>query len=330
MNQNIVVNTAVQAKVVNNLCNRFKAFYVFPDIADQICIIVGKHLEDGDYATVTGAEAFAALLTSHIREVSHDGHLIVKWHKEPIPEQNGSLGQNAEWMEDWFQKAKPDNFGIYKVERFPGNVGYIDIREFHFPDWGGDTVVAAMNFVTNTNALIIDLRQCRGGDPGMVSFISTYLFGNERVHLNSLYLREGDITEQYWTLPYVPGKRYVEKPVYILISSSTFSGAEEFAYNLKNRQRAILVGETTGGGANIGAPFRLHPHFDVFIPIGRSINPITGTNWEGIGVNPDVPVAREQAFHTAYLLAIKSIIMDSKSQKALVDEAHSALIEVDS
>ena len=111
----------------------------------------------------------------------------------------------------------------------------------HPLDWGGDTASAAMNSITGTNVLIIDLRKCRGGDPGMVCFLLTYFFGVERVHLNDFYLRKGSITEQYWTLPDVPGKRFGEKPVYILTSAETFSGGEEFAYDLKALKRATVI-----------------------------------------------------------------------------------------
>ena len=155
-------------------------------------------------------------------------------------------------MDEQSQKAKLDNYGMHKVERLPGNVGYIELRQFHNTEWGGDTAVAAMNFLANASALIIDLRNCLGGNPGMVALVSSYIYGEEPVHLNSIYWRNDDATQQYWTLPYIPGKRFGDKPVDVLISKTTFSGGEEFAYNLKNRQRATLVSETTGGGAHTG------------------------------------------------------------------------------
>jgi C-terminal processing protease CtpA/Prc len=218
------------------------------------------------------------------------------------------MSQNRAWLEEWHLKARLDNYGLHKAERLPGNIGYLDIRKFNDPSQAGETAVGALNFLANTDILIIDLRRCEGGNPDMVALISSYLFGEERVHLNSFHWREGEINEQYWTLPYVPGKRYGDKPIYVLTSQETFSGGEEFAYNLKVRKRATLVGETTGGGANIGAPYRIHPHFEVFIPIGRPVNPVTGTNWEGCGVTPDVPVAQEQALQVACRMALETIL----------------------
>ena len=153
------------------------------------------------------------------------------------------------------------NFGFEKVERLKGNVGYIDLRGFTPAEFSAETIVAAMNFVANTDALIFDLRQNGGGDPATVALLSSYLFGPEPVHLNSLYWREGDTTHQWWTLPFVPGKRYAGKDVYVLTSKRTFSAAEEFTYNLKNLKRATIIGETTGGGAHPGGPRRINEHF---------------------------------------------------------------------
>ena len=164
----------------------------------------------------------------------------------------------------------------------------------------------------------------------MVALISSYLFGEESVHLGSIYWREEDVTQQYWTLPYVPGKRFADKPVYILTSKTTFSAGEGFAYDMRSRQRATLIGEKTDGGAHPGASYRLHSHFEVFIPVGRAINPVSEANWEGSGVTPDVLVPQEQAFKVAYNMALQSVIAGlgeapSGALKALAEEAQAAL-----
>jgi len=326
----VVIDTTTHTEIVQSLSEKLKTYYVFPDIAEQLCIRLQKHLEDGAYTDITEGELLALALTVHMQEVNQDKHLFVRWYPEPLPDHEGPMYQNQQWLDERRQQAKLDNYGLHKAERLPGNVGYLDIREFHNSSWGGDTAVAAMNFLANTDVLIIDLCKCRGGDPDMIALISSYLFGEEPVHLNNLYWREEDVTQQYWTLPYIPGKRFGDKPVYVLTSKDTFSGGEEFAYNLKIRHRAILVGETTGGGAHPGSTYRLHSHFEVFIPVGRAINPITGTNWEGCGVTPDIPVPQEQAFKVAYNMALKSIIASlgetpSGSFKTFAEEAQTAL-----
>jgi C-terminal processing protease CtpA/Prc len=142
----------------------------------------------------------------------------------------------------------------------------------------------------------------------MVQLICSYFFDGEPVHLNDLYYRPSDSTHQYWTLPHVPGKRYVGKDVYILTSSRTFSGAEEFSYNMKNLKRATIVGETTGGGAHPGGSVKLNDHFSVFLPVGRAINPITKTNWEGTGVSPHISCPSDQALKVAQIEAMKKVI----------------------
>lgn len=329
-----VIDTNTHTKIIQSLSEKLKAYYVFPDIAEQISIRLQKHLQGGEYTDITEGERFSKILTEHIQEVNQDKHLIVRWYPEPLPACEGPMQQNQAWLEERRQIAKLDNYGLHKVERLPGNVGYLDIREFYNSSWAGDTAVAAMIFLANTNVLIVDLRKCRGGDPDTVALVSSYLFGEERVHLNSLYWREEDVTQQYWTLPYVPGKRFGDKPVYALTSKDTFSGGEEFAYNLKTRQRATLIGEATGGGAHPGSPYRLHPHFEVFIPNGRAINPITGTNWEGSGVTPDIQIHQEQALKVAYSMALKSIIgslgeSPSRPFKALAEEAQAALKDLE-
>ncbi len=303
-----IFNATEQAAIIQCLSEKLRALYIFPDTAEEICTCLQNHLDEGDYATTIEGELFALALTLHMQEVSHDEHLWVRWHSEALPDHEGQLRQNQEWLESKKLEAQLDNYGLHKVERLPGNVGYLDIHYLHRSNWGGDTAVAAMNFLANTSALIIDLRQCEGGYPGMIALICSYLFGEESVHLDSFYWRDDDLTQQYWTLPYVPGKRYADKPVYVLIGKTTFSGGEGLAYILQTRQRATLLGEKTDGGAHPGASYRLHPHFEAFIPIGREINPITGTDWEGKGIIPDIPVAEAQTLEVAYQMALKSIL----------------------
>lgn len=326
----VVLDRTTVAEIVHRLAEKLKANYVFPDVAEQICTRLQKHLEDGTYAEITDGEFLAFALTTHLQEVNQDEHLWVRWTPEPLPEHEGALRENEAWVAERRQRAKLDNYGLHKVERLPGNVGYVDIRRFEKPDWGGDTAVAAMPFLAETSALIVDLRKCTGGYPGMVALISSYLLGEEPVHLNSMYWRDEGATQQYWTLPYVPGKRLDDRPVYVLTSKDTFSGGEEFAYNLQTRQRATLVGETTGGGAHPGASYRLHPHFEAFIPIGRAINPTTEENWEGRGVVPDVSVPAEQALDVAYRMALESVMesasgAESGPLRRLLEEAEAAL-----
>jgi C-terminal processing protease CtpA/Prc len=273
-----------------------------------------------EYDAVTSSQSFAELLTAHLQEVSKDKHLRVRYSYDPLPVRKDDQ-PTAQEVTQYRTYNRTMNYGFQKVERLPGNIGYIDLLGFLDPEEGGDTVAAAMTLLANTDAMIIDLRQNGGGSPEMVQLICSYFFEGEPVHLNDLYFRPTDSTHQYWTLPHVPGKRYVGKDLYVLTSHRTFSGAEEFSYNLKNLKRATVVGETTGGGAHPGDMVRLNDNFGMFLPVGRAINPITKTNWEGRGVAPDVACPADQALKVAHIAAMK------KAAAACADPDRKANIE---
>jgi C-terminal processing protease CtpA/Prc len=292
---------------------------------------IHQRLQSGEYETITTAELLAHQLTNHLQEISKDTHLHLFHTSEELPERPDPEEPAPKWWEEcWpFQ-----NFGFEKVERLPGNIGYLDVHAFYPPGFAGDVTIAAMNFLANTSVLIIDLRNNDGGEPAMVALICNYFFDAELVHLNSFYWRTSDSTQQVWTLPYVPGKRYLGKPVYLLTSRDTVSGAEEFAYTLKNMKRATAIGEVTGGAAHPGQVYKIHPHFGAFIPTGRHISPITGTDWERTGVIPDIEIPQDQALKAAQVLALKQLLETSganeaRDQRWFVKEATDALAELE-
>jgi len=329
------IDPSTRKELIHNLSEKVRAKYVYPNVAEKVSAYLQEQLKNKAYDDFAKGRFLAYALTTHMQEVSQDKHLWVRWHADPLPDDHGtSLLQNPQKVAELKALAKQNNFGIYKVERLSGGVGYIDIRYFYRPSWGsGEIITAGMTFLANTNAIIIDLRQCGGGNPSAVALVSTYFFKGEPIHLNSLYWREGDVTEQYWTLPHVPGVRMPSHPVYILIGKDTFSAGEEFAYNFQALKRATLVGEITPGGAHPGSPYRLDAHFEVFIPNGRAINPITGGNWEGVGVQPEISVPGEDALDTAYQLALEAVIKGlqhpaSVPEKKLLEEAKAAMKDI--
>ena len=300
------IDAATRKQVIDTALKRLNDGYVFADVAQAMEKAVRDRAAKGEYDQITSAQAFAEKLTSDLQAVSKDKHLRVRYSHRALPERPaGPREPTNEEREEYRRELAWGNYAFDRVERLPGNIGYIEFRAFTDAEFGAETVAAAMNFVANTDALIIDLRRNGGGNPHMVALICSYLFGAEPVHLNSLYWREGNRTEEFWTRKEVAGKRYLGKDVYVLTSNRTFSGAEEFSYNLKNLKRATIVGETTGGGAHPGGMARLHEHFGMFIPRGRAISPVTKTNWEGTGVKPDVEVPAAQALHVARLSALK-------------------------
>jgi C-terminal processing protease CtpA/Prc len=326
------IDSATRSAVIDAVAKELNDYYVFPETAKKMEADLRSRASKGEYDAVSGGQAFAQKLTEDLQSVSHDKHLRVRFSANPIPVRQERNEPTADEKAEniWFNKRL--NYGFQKVERLDGNIGYIDLRGFFDPEEGADAVAAAMNFLANTESLIIDLRQNGGGDPAMVALICSYFFGEKPVHLNDLYWRKGDRTDQFWTKPTVAGKKYGNKDVYILTSGRTFSGAEEFSYNMKNLKRATIIGETTGGGAHPGSFVRLGEHFGAFIPSGRAISPITKTNWEGTGVEPDVKVPKEQALKTAYLLALNkslSAIGNEQAKKGVKDLIEQTKKELD-
>lgn len=302
------ITASEKKNAVNALAKALKDNYVFPDVAEKTAAYLEKQLASGAYDKSDSLPDFAMALTRDLRDQAHDLHLRVNGHP-PRPVAAPGSGNDAE-RAAFLRDAKSRNFGFEKVDHLDGNIGYLDLRGFMPPDLAGDTAVAAMNFLANSDALIVDLRKNGGGDPRLIQLITSYLFdtGDDNTLLNTLYWRKGDRTDQYWTLSYVPGKRLGSKvPVYVLTSSRTFSGGEEFANNLKELKRATIVGETTGGGANPGDGFDLTETLTAFIPTGRAINPISKKNWEGTGVEPDIKVPAADALTVAYKKALEQL-----------------------
>lgn len=299
----ITVDAAAKNQVIDAILKELNDRYIFPDIAQKMESDVRGRIKNKEYDQITSARAFAKKLTEDLRSVSHDKHLGVNFSYDAIPVRAQRNEPTAEEKQQYERMLKINNYGFVKVENMQGNIGYIEFRGFTDPKLGAETVAAAMNFVGNSDALIFDVRQNGGGEAEMVALICSYLF-NDKTHLNDLYWREGNRTEEFWTNPNVIGKKFLDKEVYVLTSNRTFSAAEEFTNNLKVLKRATIVGETTGGGANPGGFYRLTEHFGAFVPMGRAVNPVTKTNWEGTGVEPDVKVSKELALKTAYLLAL--------------------------
>lgn len=299
------IDAAERARVVAGAAALLDTFYVFPDVAKRMGDSLRARLAHKAYDQYNNGIMFALRLNDDLAEISHDKHLSVDYSARPLPPDPPHPDGAPEPRPSPEDVARRQEFvdrincGFVKVEQLPGNVGYLKFTGFAGVDMCGPTASAAMNFLAATRALIIDLRENGGGSPGMVAYVSSYLF-DKRTHLNDLWTRRTGKTEEFWTRDTVPGRRFGgEKPIYVLTSAQTFSGAEEFTYNLKNLKRATIVGETTGGGAHPVNGHRIDQHFAIGVPFARAISPITHTNWEGVGVKPDISVPAADALATA-------------------------------
>ena len=302
-NMNMKLDAPTRTRVIDGVIAKLNEYYVYPDVANKMGDAVRAQQKKGAYDTVNDGETFAKMLTTDLQGASHDKHLRVEFVPMVLPKGDPTPTPEAEEMRTRLER---ENCFFEKAERLSSNIGYLKFNAFMEPAICAPTAAAAMNFLGNVDAVIFDLRGNGGGDPKMVAFISSYLF-SEPTHLNDLYNRKEDSTTQYWTLPYVPGKKLAGKPVYVLTSKRTFSGAEEFTYNLKNLKRATIVGETTGGGAHPVSGHRVADHFMIGVPFARAVNPISKTNWEGTGVEPDVKVPADEALDVAKKLAAEQI-----------------------
>ena len=295
------IDAAARARAIDGALAKLSASYVFPDVARKMAEAVRARAARGEYDAITDGDALADRLTEDLRAVSRDRHLGVSFSPVKLPPPP-SGGPSPAAREQFRRQLAQTNCAFERVERMAGNVGYLKFNGFADAELCAPTVQAAMAFLANVDALIVDLRDNGGGSPAMVSYVSSWLFA-ERTHLNDLWTRTTNSTQEFWTRPDVPGKKLADKPVYVLTSRRTFSGAEEFSYNLRALGRATIVGETTGGGAHPVSGQRIDDHFTIGVPFARAINPITKTNWEGTGVEPHVKVPAADALSTALKLA---------------------------
>jgi hypothetical protein len=304
--EDIQLDDATRQKTIEAIIRGLTEYYVYPETAAKMIDAVRDHQKHGDYSSIVDGNDFADALTRDLRAVSHDQHLFVGYNPFTLPQQPGSSAgphqPSPADRERFRNMMERQNCSFSKLEILNHNIGYIKFDEFPPPDICGTTVVSAMNFLAHTDALIFDLRENHGGDPNMVDFMVSYLFDHS-THINDLTNRHDNETHQYWTLPWVPGSRFIDQPVYVLTSHGTFSGAEEFTFDLQTQKRATIVGETTGGGAHPVQGLPAGDHFSVGVPFGRPVNPVTHGDWEGKGVEPDVKVSAADALTTAEKLA---------------------------
>ena len=321
------LSASEKRQVIAALARALRDDYAYPALGDTLATMLERHQAHGDYTSISAGQQFADTLTAQMYAISHDGHMHLSYSSRPVPPLPPPGASRGEPSPEQLRAKARDNYEFREVKILPGNVGYLELTGFSHPvELASPTAAAAMAFLANTEALIIDLRDNPGGHPEMVNLFVSYFFSDHPVLLYTMRTRNPGTNQytdrQVWTLSHVPGKRYVGKPVYVLTSHTTFSGAEEFAYDMKTNARATIVGEVTGGGANLPQTILLTSHFLVGLPSGYPVNPITHANWEGTGVEPDVRVHASEALRHAYRSALDTLIAtatDPRQRDALND-----------
>ena len=296
------LNRAERQRVVDQAAANLKKHYIDPVVAQKMAAALVAHEKNGDDDAATDGGAFALLLTRQMREVRPDTHLEVLFSEAPLPRRPPA--PTAEFRARYRKALEQANCTFETVKVLPHNIGYLKLNSFPDLSLCRQTATAAMAALNNADAIVFDLRDNRGGYPGMVMLIAAYLFD----HPEYMYNPRQDTTEDSWTHSPVPGSRLADKPVYLLTSARTFSAAEHFSYDLKMLKRATLVGETTGGASDVGVFHRIDDHFGIGIREARAINPYAEPDWAGIGVKPDVNVKAGDALGTAVNLAETKLV----------------------
>jgi len=291
-------------RAVTELSRVIRERYAIGERAEKVARALEQKFASKAYDSLPSAEEFARTITVDLQSWTGDKHL--RFGLAPAaPPSSPAIAAEAE-RAAWRNAIRRNNYGLPRAEILPGNVGYLEVKRFQPPDVAGGTVVAAMGYLANADAIIVDVRNCRGGSAYMMPLFVGYFFSRP-THLFDMEFRGDAYTDHYWTLAYLPGERLAEIPMYILTSAYTFSGAEGFAYRLQVLKRATIVGERTGGGANAGGVIDIPPGFRVWMPMGRPVDSETRTNWEAVGVEPDIRTAAREALAEAHLDALKAL-----------------------
>jgi retinol-binding protein 3 len=298
--EDVVLDRTEKERVIDGVIVNLKERYLYSDVAGKMAAALLKSEQRDDERAETDGGAFAFSLTKQLRDISHDKHLEVIYTPFKVPQTRQPAVANGAVHSP--QERRRDNCGISNAKILAGNIGYLKVDAFSDPVVCRSSLEVAMVLLNNVTALIFDLRQNHGGDPRMVALIASYLF-DQPTHLNDMYNPRSGTTEESWTRSPIPGNKLANKPAFVLTSAMTFSGGEEFCYDLKMLKRATIVGERTGGGAHPVSLHRIDAHFTIAVPFAKPVNPISKGDWEGTGVVPDVEVKEGNALAGAAKLA---------------------------
>ena len=313
-------------KQIVEIANKINEYYIFEDVANQLSEKLKSEIETKIFDNLTDQE-FAKSLSSYLTKNGKDLHFNVLYR--PSQEEEKKSIDEKEMLKKYDAINKQWNYGFEKVIRLDGNIGYIEYTGFPEGNQSAQYILdATMNFVSNTNALIIDLRNNQGGDGKMVELFLSYFF-DKKIKLNETYTRYNDITTKSYTMQKVNGKKYLDKPVYILVNNKTISAAEALAYNLQQNKIAKIIGDKTYGAANPVKVFFIGNKYHLFIPISIEKNSITNTNWEHIGIDADVKISSEKALIKAQIIALENLLKSNTKMELTENEIKEKILKLE-
>jgi len=294
------LTAAGKEALIDSIATLVENRFVLADQARAFADSLRSRCASGSYDGLSTPAAFAEAVTADLREITSDSHFLMRVIE---PSDVGEQAQSAlHHPVRLFRLSQREHLGFARLEWLEGNIGYLDLRRFYPISESKEMADGAMRFLSGADAVIIDLRENGGGAGESLPYLTRY-FLPYPTQLTSYYSRESDFLTEFWTVREVGGPLLSDVPLFLLTSERTFSAAEMFAYDMKVRGRATLVGSATAGGAHSVDLFQLDEPFEIYISTARAINPVTNGNWEGVGVIPDVVVSADVALDTALVLA---------------------------
>lgn len=324
---NNILTQYEKQNIVAKIQTHLKTTYVNLEIANKMIETLNINLKSKKYKAINNPVEFSKALTKDLQNSSKDLHLQVNYKPKRIAKNKQVSSEDIRLKKEQMmaKKMAEINFGFMETKILHGNIGYLNLRLFADTKYAKEAAIAAMRFLSNTNAIIIDLRYNKGGVPSMIQLLSSYFFKDNPVLLSNFYERKTKTETQLYTLSTNEESKMVNKPLYILTSKSTFSAAEAFAYSLKHYNKAIVVGEVTKGGANRTKRVTINNQFSISIPYIEAIHPNTKTNWEGTGVQPNIKTSKKDAFATAYLEALNNTV--KRNKKSVLNQVGYTLLQ---
>lgn len=296
----ITLDEAARTKIIESAAGILEKFHIDVKNGRWLAAELRKRLAAGEYRDIPYGDWLAKKVTADLRDTVHDDHLQLRFNYWLTTAES-----TAKQSEEEARQAVAANCFFDKIERLPNNIGYLKFNVFASPEACAAKASEVMSSLADSDALIFDLRDNRGGRGGMGEWLASYLFA-KKTHLSDAFRRADDVTTESWTTPDVPGRKFLGKPVYVLISRKTFSAGEGFSFVLQAQKRATLVGEATVGGSGTIEFKPIDGHFTMVVPTGRVTSPATRTDFVGTGVVPDIKVPADEALEVALKLAAES------------------------
>lgn len=312
----VKLDARARTEIIRAVSKQLTDNYVFPDTAARMSALINMNLRNGAYNQLTIPADFSDRVLHDLQSVYNDRHLVLEY--------NPAFGaaivntRHTGTTDDPDRRVKAANYGFKKTEILNGNIGYINMNRC----WAGktngglETMKAVLQYVAHTNAVIIDLRENSGGSQETVTLLIGY-FLNRREHLETFYDRASDTQTAFLTEVDSSFTAMANKPLYILTGSKTFSAGEMLAYDLQALKRATIIGEVTGGAAHGEFETDVTNGFVLHVPYWRGVNTITKTNWEQVGLKPDIAVPADKALEEAEMKIFETLVANAKNESEL-------------